>query len=176
MPPTAPAKQQPTDNVTGDSRFYAHCGPFSVQEIAAAVGGTTTGLDRQISGLAPLNAAGATDVSFINSKRYLASLSASEAGAVIVAKALAPEVPAAIDAIICADPDAAWAKASALFHPKRLIAPGVHATANVAADAMIDPSAEIGAFACVESGAMIGPDCRIGAYSFIGPGVQLGAG
>jgi UDP-3-O-[3-hydroxymyristoyl] glucosamine N-acyltransferase len=176
MPPTAPAKQQPNDNVTGDSRFYAHCGPFSVQEIATAVGGTTTGLDRRISGLAPLNAAGPTDVSFINSKRYLASLSASEAGAVIVAKALAPEVPAAIDAIICADPDAAWAKASALFHPRRQCAPGVHATANVAADAMIDPSAEIGAFACVESGAMIGPDCCIGAYSFIGPGVQIGAG
>jgi len=175
MPPTAPAKQQATDNVTGDSRFYTHCGPFSVQEIAAAVGGTTSGLGRQISGLAPLNAAGATDVSFINSKRYLSSLSISDAGAVIVATALAHAVPAAADAIICADPDAAWAKASTLFHPKRQGAPGVHATANVAADATIDPSAEIGPFACVESGAIIGPNCRIGAYSYIGPGVQLGA-
>ena len=175
MPPTAPAKQQATDNVTGDSRFYIRRGPFSVMAIATAVGGTTTGLDRRISGLAPLNAAGPTDVSYINSKRYLSSLSASDAGAVIVAKALAHEVPAAIDAIICADPDAAWAKASALFYPKRQCAPGIHATAKVAADASIDSSAEIGAFACVESGATIGPNCRIGAYSFIGPGVQLGA-
>ncbi len=183
MPPTAPAPHQDapstkpnTAHITGDSRFYNQCGPFSVQEIATAVGGITAGRDRPISGLAPLNAAGATDVSFINSKRYLASLSASDAGAVIVAKSLAHAVPAAIDSIICADPDAAWAKASALFHPRRFNAPGVHATAHVAADAMIDPSAEIGPFACIESGAMIGPDCRIGAYSFIGPGVQLGAG
>jgi UDP-3-O-[3-hydroxymyristoyl] glucosamine N-acyltransferase len=146
-----------------------------VNEVATAVGGNTSGYARQISGLAPLNAACATDLSFINNRRYLASLSATDAGAVIVAEALAYAVPAGIDAIICADPDAAWARASALFYPRRLTAPGVHATASVSADAVVHPSAEIGPFACVESGAKIGPNCRIGAYSYIGPGVQLGA-
>lgn len=183
MPSTAPASDQDalskhpaTANVTGDSRFYDHCGPFSVKEVAAAVSGSTSGFERPISGLAPLHTACATDLSFINSRRYLSSLSATDAGAVIVAKALAHAVPAGIDAIICIDPDAAWAVASALFHPRRLNAPGIHATANVAANAIIDPSAEIGPFACVENGAVIGANCRIGAYTYIGPGVQLGAG
>jgi UDP-3-O-[3-hydroxymyristoyl] glucosamine N-acyltransferase len=178
MPPKAQAalaKQQATDNVTGDSRFYHQSGPFSVQEIAAAVGGGTSGFERPISGLAPLHRAGATDLSFINSRRHISSLSATAAGAVIVTQSLAHAVPQGIDAIICADPDAAWAVASALFYPRRARAPGVHPTASMAADAILDPSAEIGPFACVESGAIIGKNCRIGAYSYIGPGVQLGA-
>jgi UDP-3-O-[3-hydroxymyristoyl] glucosamine N-acyltransferase len=162
-------------HITGDSRFYNHRGPFSVNDVAAAVGGSTLGSERQISGLAPLNAAGATDLSFINNRRYLPSLGTTDACAVIVTKALAHAVPAGIDAIICADPDAAWAVASALFYPRQLTAPGVHATANVAAGATVHPSAEVGPFACVESGAYIGPNCRIGAYSYIGHGVQLGA-
>ncbi len=173
MPTPAP-ESLTTPDITADSRFYNHSGPFSVRQVAAAVGGSTAGLERQISGLAPLNAASATDLSFINSRRYLASLSTTDAGAVIVASALAYAVPTGIDAIICADPDAAWSIASALFHPRPRSAPGVHPTANVAAGASVDPSAEIGPFANIEDGASIGANCRIGAYTHIGPGVQLG--
>jgi UDP-3-O-[3-hydroxymyristoyl] glucosamine N-acyltransferase len=168
-------KPHAAGDITGDSRFYERCGPFSVNEVATAVGGSTLGFARQISGLAPLNVAGASDLSFINSRRHLPSLSTTDAGAVIVTKALADAVPAGIDAIVCADPDAAWAVASALFHPRRLALPGVHPTAHVAACAIVHPSAEVGPFACIETGASIGPDCRIGAHSYIGQGVQLGA-
>jgi UDP-3-O-[3-hydroxymyristoyl] glucosamine N-acyltransferase len=146
-----------------------------VAQIAEAVGGKTIGRERQISGLAPLRASCITDVSFMNSRRYLTALSGARAGAVIVGAELAHAVPPAIDAIICCEPDAAWAVASALFYPPRLATPGVHATACVAGDAFVHASAEVGAFACIESGANIGPDCRIGAYSYIGPGVQLGS-
>jgi len=171
----APLVANTSQRTAGDRRFYKRCGPFSVAKIAASVGGNTIGGERQISGLAPLHAACATDVSFINGRRYLSVLSGARAGAVIVGPSLAHAVPPAIDAIICADPDAAWAVTSALFYPPQRATPGVHATACVAGDAFVHASAEVGAFACIESGADIGPKCRIGAYSYIGHGVQLGS-
>ena len=171
----APLVANTSQRTAGDRRFYDRCGPFSVAKIAASVGGNTIGGERQISGLASLHAACATDVSFISGRRYLSALSGARAGAVIVGASLAHAVPPAVDAIICADPDSAWAVTSALFYPPQFATPGVHATACVAGDAFVHATAEVGAFACIESGADIGPKCRIGAYSYIGHGVQLGS-
>jgi UDP-3-O-[3-hydroxymyristoyl] glucosamine N-acyltransferase len=44
----------------------------------------------------------------------------------------------------------------------------------VAPSAAVDPTAEIGAFACIEGRVQIGPRCRIGPYGHIGSGVVLG--
>lgn len=171
----APHVANTSAGIVGDGRFYNRCGTFSVAQIAAAIGAKSIGGERQLSGLAPLHMACATDLSFINSRRYLSALTGAGAGAVIVGTELAHAIPLGIVAIICPDPDAAWAIASALFYPTRLIAPGVHPTACVAADAFVHANAEVGAFVCIESGAGIGPNCLIGAYTYIGRGVQLGA-
>jgi UDP-3-O-[3-hydroxymyristoyl] glucosamine N-acyltransferase len=51
----------------------------------------------------------------------------------------------------------------------------VHPSAVVAADAVVDGSAEIGPLAVVSSRAEIGPRCRIGPAAILGDGVVLGA-
>jgi UDP-3-O-[3-hydroxymyristoyl] glucosamine N-acyltransferase len=72
-------------------------------------------------------------------------------------------------------PYVAWARVAALFHPLPPAQAGVHPSAVVAADAAIDPSAEVGPHAVVGAGASIGPRCRIGPGAVIGDGVVVGA-
>ncbi|MDR3441333.1 UDP-3-O-(3-hydroxymyristoyl)glucosamine N-acyltransferase [Telmatospirillum sp.] len=164
-----------SNNLVGDSRFYDCRGPFTLSQIATAVRGKAALSDRQMFGVAPLHTANESDVSFINSRRYLPALLKTGAGAVIVSPALEHDVPLSASLIVCADPDEAWAIASALFHPKRLDTPGIHASANVALDATVHATAEVGAFACIESGAEVGPNCCVESYAHIGHGVSLGA-
>jgi UDP-3-O-[3-hydroxymyristoyl] glucosamine N-acyltransferase len=164
-----------TSSLVGDARFYVRHGPFALSEIAEAIRGKAKVLDRQLSGIAPLHTARDTDLSFVNSRRYLTALLNTRAGAVIVGSELEGYVPPNSATILCADPDEAWAIVAALFHPRRLETPGIHATAQVAPDATIDATANVKAFAYIGSGAHIGPNCCIEAYAFIGPGVCLGA-
>lgn len=171
------------DGDPGDARFYERCGPFSLSEVAAAAGGTTgaaTGatdhsLSGPLFGIAPLRAARAGEVSFVNARRHRPALAATAAGAVIVPAAMLADVPAGTSAIVCPDPDEAWANVAALFHPVRPSAPGTHPSASVAPGARVDPSAEIGAFTEISEGAEVGPGCRVGSHVSIGRGVRLGA-
>ena len=63
---------------------------------------------------------------------------------------------------IADDPYAAFAKLAAQFETRRVAEPGVHASAVVAGDALIDPSAQVGPFVAIgarsriEAGAIIG--------------------
>ena len=99
----------------------------------------------------------------------------TRAGAVIVHPDTAARVPPTTAAIVAPEPYVAWARVAALFHPLPPARPGVHPSAVVAPDAMVDASAEIGPLAVIGAGANIGPRCRIGAGAIIGDGVGLGA-
>jgi UDP-3-O-[3-hydroxymyristoyl] glucosamine N-acyltransferase len=126
------------------------------------------------AGIAPLQIAGPTEISFLDNRRYAAALDATKAGAVIVHPEFAGRVPAGSVAVICRDPYPAWARVAALFHPAPPIAPGVHKSAVVHPSAIVDPSAEIGPLVVVGDGAEIGARCRIGAGAVIGARVVIG--
>jgi UDP-3-O-[3-hydroxymyristoyl] glucosamine N-acyltransferase len=158
----------------GDARFYQRCGPFSLGQIALAVGGAAECDGRMLSGLAPLHSATDGDISFVKGGRYRGALEHTKAGAVIVPPELVDAVPPSCMPIVSTTPDEAWASAAAMFHPVWPCRPGIHPSACVAPDALVDDSAEIGAFACVEAGAEIGPRCRVASYAYIGGGVRLG--
>ena len=83
-------------------------------------------------------------------------------------------MPATAVPLVTDEPYAAWARVAALFHPLPPLDPGVHPSAVVAADAVIDPSAEIGPLAVIGAGVEIGPRCCIGALAVLGRGVVLG--
>ncbi len=51
----------------------------------------------------------------------------------------------------------------------------IHATAIVDTTAVIDPTADIGAYAVIEGHTTIGPQARVWAHGFIGWGTSLGA-
>ncbi len=160
----------------GDPRFYARRGPFGLQAVALAAGGDCAGPDRILTGIAPLAAAGPTDVTFLNSRLHLPTLQSTRAGAVIVHPDLANHVPTSASAITVGNPDQGWAQVADLFHPIPPPAPGIHPTACVADSAEIHPGAQIDPFALVQPGARIGAGSRIGAYACIGEGVVIGPG
>ncbi|APW39173.1 UDP-3-O-(3-hydroxymyristoyl)glucosamine N-acyltransferase [Rhodoferax koreense] len=167
---------------------------LTLSEIVAALGGQLHGDPAvTIAGLAPLESAGAGELAFLSNPKYRQQLAASQAACVIVGPAMQAAAlarPAHGGAcIVTPDPYLYFARLTQLWRrasgrgPK----PGIHPSAVVDAEAIVDPTASIGPLCVVERGARIGAhtvlksrvtvseDCRIGARCLLHPGVVIGA-
>ncbi|MDA8250097.1 MAG: UDP-3-O-(3-hydroxymyristoyl)glucosamine N-acyltransferase [Rhodospirillales bacterium] len=158
----------------GDPRFFARTGPHGLTVLAAAAGAPPPAREAQMVGVAPLQAAGPDEISFLDNRRYVPLLQQTRAGAVILHPDLADRVPDGTIALPTPEPYVGWARVAALFHPAPPVRPGVHPSAVTDPAARIDPTAEIGPLAVIGARAEIGPRCRIGAGAVIGEGVVLG--
>jgi len=162
--------------IAGDPRFFARCGPFTLAVICETAGACPVApADRVFEAVAPLQAAGPGEISFLDNRRYGGALEATRAGAVIVHPEMAARVPSGTIAIVTDTPYIGWARVAALFHPLPPVRPGIHPSSVLEADVRVDPSAEIGPFVVIGAGAEIGARCRVGPGAVIGPGVVLGA-
>ena len=162
-------------NSAGDGRFFAHSGPHPLAVVVAAAQGKAVDRPMQLHGVAPLQTADQSQVSFIDNRRYLDALATTRAGAVIVHPDLVGRIPPSSIAIETTDPYSGWARVAALFHPPPPVQPGIHPSAVLAESALVDPSAEIGPLAVIGANAVIGPRCRIGAAAVIGEAVSMQA-
>ncbi len=158
----------------GNARFFSRTGPHPLVVVAQAAGGVARKSDLKIEGLAPLQTATPNEVSFLDSRRFASALKQTRAGAVIVHPDMQAWVPDATVPILTREPHVGWAQVAALFHPVPPASPGIHASAVVADDAVIDPSAAVGPLCVIEAGAEIGQRCRIGPGVVIGSGVVVG--
>jgi UDP-3-O-[3-hydroxymyristoyl] glucosamine N-acyltransferase len=148
---------------------------ITLGHLAEFLGATLRGsADKQITGLATLQEAGPSQVSFLANPQYRKFLPTSQAAAVLLKPADAEGYTG--DALLIADPYLAYARISHLFDPKPTAAAGIHPTAVVADDAQIDAAASIGAFAVIESGARIAAGVTVGAHCFIGARCVIGEG
>lgn len=153
-----------------DPRFFDSLPALSVDELAERVGGEVIrGGGREVSAVAPLATAGAGDVAFLGGRKYLVALGQTLAGCVILPGAAVEAAPYEAAVIVSAEPQAAWARASAVFHCGIPISDVADRT-EVAEDntVVFEPGVVIG------PGVRIGRGTRIGANSVIGPGVQIG--
>ncbi|OYV39236.1 MAG: UDP-3-O-(3-hydroxymyristoyl)glucosamine N-acyltransferase, partial [Acidocella sp. 20-61-6] len=158
----------------GDPRFFRGAGPHRASAIARRIGAELQGEDRELAGVAPLQHAGAGDLSFLDNRRYADELAVTRAGAVILHPDFAARLPAGAAALVTPEPYVGWAKAAAMFHPFAEAAPGAHPSAVVEASAEIESGVEIGAQAVIGAGARIGAGTIIGPLVVIGPGVVIG--
>ena len=159
-----------------DSRFFASAGPVALGAIRTALGLTPAEDDaRQLAGRAPLHLAGPDDIAFMEGRRYLAALQASQAGAVLVEQGFAQQVPPGCIALIVPSPQADFIRIASLFHPPAQPKPGIHPSAVIAPNAVIGPGCEIGAFVYIGPGAEIGAHCILARHSSIGAGCKIGA-
>jgi UDP-3-O-[3-hydroxymyristoyl] glucosamine N-acyltransferase len=148
---------------------------ITLGQLAEFLGATLRGPeDKQITGLATLQEAGPGQVSFLANPQYRKFLAITHAAAVLLKPADAEGYVG--DALLIADPYLAYARISHLFDPKPKAAPGIHPTAVVADDAVVDAAASIGAYAVIESGAQIAAGVTIGAHCFIGARSVIGEG
>lgn len=147
--------------------------PATVNQIAQVVGGTVEGDGSvSVSALAPMDAAGPTDLTFAADERRAGRLSLSKAAAAIVARE-----PAAAPMPLIRVGDVQLAMIALLGHlsePEDLPPVGRHASAVVAADAIVAPDAAIGPGVVIGSGAVIGAGCVLCANVSVGQAARIG--
>lgn len=124
-----------------------------------------------ITGLAPIQSAKASQVSFVNNPKYVKYLATTGASAVIVDAGLQEQVQVA--KLIVPDPYVAYAKASALFACEPKLPTGIHPTAIVSHTASIDPTTAIGPGVVIGERVSIAAHCQIHAGCVIGDDVSI---
>lgn len=140
---------------------------FTLAELAARVGGTYEGDGALVvDGIAPLEDAGPSQVSFFANRKYRKAFEASRAGAVIVEAD--EDVPAGRPVLRASPAYLAFAKISTAFHPPREPMPEIAPEAVIHPTARVHPSAQVMPLATVAARAEVGP------RTIVFPGVHLG--
>lgn len=165
---------------------------ISLGAIVEALGGELVGDPAQaISGLATLESADSTQLSFLSNPKYQPQLQSSRAVCVVVGPAVR-EVAVARGACIVTDqPYLYFARLTQLWQrQRRAHAPVealIHASAVIHPTAIVHPSARLGPLCVIEAGARIGADtvlksrvtlgenCSIGQRCIVHAGVVIGA-
>ncbi len=161
-----------------DPRFFTAAGPFklgALADLSGAAIGEGADWERLVKDVAPLDAAGPDDLSFLDNRRYLEAFAASRAGACVVASKFAGRAPPGMALLLTEEPYKVYARIAQAFYPAARVGAGV------APSAVVDPSAQIGEDCSIAAGAVIaaraeiGARCTIAANAVIGEAVVLGA-
>jgi UDP-3-O-[3-hydroxymyristoyl] glucosamine N-acyltransferase len=169
---------------------------LSLGAIVQALGGELNAdSDLRINGLASLEAATPSQLSFVSNPRYQQQLQHSKAACVIVAPQLKDEAMLRGACIVSDQPYLYFAKVTQLWrktlldsaslddserpliHPSAVIEPGasVHPTARVGALCVIERGAQIGAMTELKSRVTVGENCVVGDRCLLHSGVVIGA-
>ncbi len=160
-----------------DSRFYRRQGPFTLAHLAELSGGELSDpsmAERLITDVAPLYRASADDISFLDNRKYVQAFEASGAGACVVHPDLADRAPEGMGLIVTSEPYRAYAMIAHAYYPQS------NAEAGISPQALIDPTAKIGADVRIEAGAVlcagveVGDRCHICAGAVLRDGVSIG--
>jgi UDP-3-O-[3-hydroxymyristoyl] glucosamine N-acyltransferase len=125
----------------------------------------------EITGVAGMDEAGETEITFLSNTKYLPKLHTTRAGAIIAGA----DVDALGKPVLRSpDPYLSFAQALEIFYPLERPPAGVHPTAVIAPDAKVGRNASIGPYVVIESGGEIGDDCVLKSFVMIYPGVKIG--
>jgi UDP-3-O-[3-hydroxymyristoyl] glucosamine N-acyltransferase len=146
-----------------------------VREIAEWLGATFEGDgEKEITGVAPLESAGGSDISFVANQKAMRQAESSAAGCLLVP----PDFPSPgyRTAIRVAAPRTAFARVLSRFHPTQELKPGIHPTAIVGAGVDLGALVNLGPHVVIGNGSRIGIAANIGAGCSIGKRVSIGEG
>jgi UDP-3-O-[3-hydroxymyristoyl] glucosamine N-acyltransferase len=125
----------------------------------------------RITGVRPLELAGDRDITYVAGPQFVKLFAKSKAAAVI----LPPNLNlAGLPCIRSKNPEAAFARLTALYYPHPEAPAGVSVKADVDPEASLGSQVSIGAFAVIDRGVVIGDRSVIGAHSVIGEGCKIG--
>lgn len=149
--------------------------PVTAADIAAQIGGRLIGDGQTIlHSVAPLDRAGASDLSFLAHARYGGWFATSKAGAVIMGPAFEALAGTPETRIIVDKPMDAMVSVLARFHRSEPRVVGVHASAVVSPSATLGVGVTIDAGAVIGDQVVIGDGCWIGANAVVSTGSVLG--
>ena len=148
---------------------------LTLGELAGKIGGDLQqgDPDCRISAVATLQNAQPGDLSFLANPGYRKYLQATRASAVILKQADAADCPTAV--IVSPNPYASYARAAALIVPAARSRQGVHPTAVLDTDCVVNENAWIGANCIVEKDAVVHAGAQLAGGCFVGAGSIIGA-
>jgi UDP-3-O-[3-hydroxymyristoyl] glucosamine N-acyltransferase len=141
-------------------------------ELATRLGCTLEGpADVEVTGVAGMDEAGPTEVTFLANPKYHRKLKTTEAAAVIVG----PDLPAGERPYLRSDnPYLTFAKALEIFFPPYRPPAGIHATAVIAPDVELGRNPSIGPYVVIEEGVEIGDDCVLKSFAAVYRQAKIG--
>jgi UDP-3-O-[3-hydroxymyristoyl] glucosamine N-acyltransferase len=160
-----------------DPRFHIQAAPMTLSAIAGiARASLAPGADaaRRMRGVAALADAGPDDIAFVEDRRHVRSLRTTRAGACIIQPRLAPVAPPGVALLFSDEPQRAFARVAAAFHPEAAPRGVVHPGAIVDPGARLGVGVDVGPGAWIAAGASIGDGTAIGANCTIEAGVVVG--
>jgi UDP-3-O-[3-hydroxymyristoyl] glucosamine N-acyltransferase len=156
--------------------FFERSEPYALAQLAEAIGATVVNggdVDRKISDVNTLKSAGVHDLTFFTNRRYGDQLSATAAGACLIAEKDSERVPPNVMALTAKDPYLSFARAIGLFYPEAIRSRTAHAKATPDG-VLVHPTAIVDDGAIIEPGAVVGREARIGAGTTIAAGAVVG--
>lgn len=150
------AKQKPVSGIT-------------LAEVARALGAKLHGSPKKrITGVSSLEEAGASELSFVASSKFLRALANSKAGAVLVSELPTPK--GRRNYLVLPNPYLGFARALELFYTEEPEWTGTHPRA------VVGKGCRIAKETCIHPGVILGKDCRIAKHVTLHSGVVLGDG
>lgn len=132
----------------------------------------------ELSGVAALEQASSTELSFLGNPKYARHVQNSNAGVILVPDTFKLAHPRPGQAHVhCPNPSLALATICRQIEVRlrQPLEKGVNALASVDRSASVDKSASVGAFATVGPGAVIGANTIVGSHCSIGHDVEIGS-
>jgi len=141
-------------------------------ELVVGEGGDTAVVaERPITGVAGIETASATEVTFVANPKYAGMARKSAAAAIIVEPGFGA---ASVPTLRIKNPYLAFARAIEIFHPPPRYTPGVHPTAVIAESAKLGARAHVGAYVVIGEACEIDDDAVLLPHVVIYPGVKIG--
>jgi UDP-3-O-[3-hydroxymyristoyl] glucosamine N-acyltransferase len=146
---------------------------MKLRDLAGALGCELTGGGEiEITGVAGMEQAGTTEITFLANPKYAHRVKRTRAAAILTAKAI--DGLEGIVQVISSNPYVDFARALALFYQPPRPPRGIHTTASVAPSAKIGENASIGPYAVVGENVVIGNNAILHPHVVIYEGAQIG--
>jgi len=142
-------------------------------DLARELEGRLDGEDREITAIAPLEAAGAGDLSFLSAEKYAGLMETTGAGTVLVDESFEGASTASL--IRVSNPYASLRRSLELLYPPEVMEPGIQPTALVHPSVTLGSDLSIGPYTVIDSEVTIGNGTVIGAGVTIGREVRIGS-
>ena len=149
-----------------------HMQDISLSELAAKLNCRLVGDGAaSITGVAGMEQADASQLTFLANPKYAHKVKDTRAGAILLAEPI-PTLP--IPQLISTNPYLDFARALALFYQPPRPKSGIHPTASVAESARVGENASIGAFVAVGENVVIGKNAVLHPHVVIYDGAHIG--
>ena len=148
---------------------------YSLKELAEQVGGVIRGnADVVVNAIAPLDRAGANQLTFISNVKYRPYLSQAQASILVVSEDDVEFCAENANLLIVKNPYVAYANLAQYMDTTPKAASDIAPSAVISDSVSLGKNVSVGANAVIEDGAIIGDNAVIGAGCFIGKQAKIG--